>query len=174
MRPGYFWRMKTRNIEIKWALISAAMFLLWMTMEKLAGLHDKYLQSQPMVTTLILVPSIIIYVLALRDKKKNFYAGHMTYKQGLVSGLVLTLLIVVLSPVNALIAYYVISPDYFANAIGHTVKAGMFTQEQAVQQFNIASYIVSGVAGGLVTGAVFSAVVAVFVRSKGGVRRVPA
>ena len=72
--------MKTYRIEIKWALISAAMFLAWMIMEKLAGLHDKHLEQQPVVTTLILIPSIIIYVLALLDKKKSYYSGRMTYK----------------------------------------------------------------------------------------------
>lgn len=157
--------MKTRKTEIKWALIFAAMYLLWMTMEKLAGLHDKYLEQQQMVSMLVLIPSIIIYVLALLDKKKNYYAGQMTYKQSFISGLMLTLFIVILSPVNQLITSYLITPDYFSNVIEHTVKSGMFTREQAEQQFNVGNYIVTSAVGGLITGLIFSAVISIFTRS---------
>lgn len=158
--------MKKNKIEIKWAIIFAAMFLLWMTMEKLSGLHDKYLEQQQFVTMLILVPSVIIYVLALLDKKKNYYSGSMTYKQSFMSGLMLTLFIVVLSPVNQLITSYIITPDYFTNVIEHTVKTGMFAQQQAEQQFNIKNYLITSAVGGLITGVVFSAVISLFTQSK--------
>lgn len=158
--------MKTRKIEIKWVFIFAAMFLLWMTMEKLSGLHDKYLEQQQFITMLILVPSVIIYVLALLDKKKNYYSGSMTYKQSFMSSLVLTLFIVVLSPVNQLITSYIITPGYFTNVIEHTVKTGMFTQEQAEQQFNIKNYLITSATGGLITGVIFSTVISLFTKSK--------
>lgn len=157
--------MKKNKIEIKWAFISTAMFLLWMTLEKLTGLHDKYLEQQQIVTMLILIPSAIIYVLALLDKKKNYFSGSMTYKQSFMSGLMLTLLIVVLSPVSQLITSYIITPNYFTNVIEHTVKKGMFTQEQAEQQFNIKNYLITSAAGGLVTGIVFSAIISLFTKS---------
>ena len=158
--------MRKYKIEIKWALIFAAIFLLWMTLEKLAGLHDKYLEKQRFVTTLILIPSIIIYILAIRNKKRNYYEGNMTYKQGFTSGLMLTAFVVLLSPINQLITSYIITPDYFANVIDHTVKSGMFTQEKAEAQFNIKNYIITGIIGGLVTGVIFSAVISLFTKSK--------
>jgi hypothetical protein len=158
--------MKKYKIEIKWALIFAVMFLLWMVLEKLTGLHDKHLEKQQFVTMLILIPSIIVYILAIKDKKKNFYAGNMTYKQSFLSGLILTLFVVMLSPINQLITSYIITPDYFANVIEHTVKSGMFTQEQAEAQFNIKSYIITSIVGGLVTGLIFSAIISIFTKSK--------
>jgi hypothetical protein len=158
--------MKKYKIEIKWALIFAVMFLLWMVLEKLTGLHDKHLEKQQFVTMLILIPSIIVYILAIMDKKKNFYAGNMTYKQSFLSGLILTLFVVMLSPINQLITSYIITPDYFANVIEHTVKSGMFTQEQAEAQFNIKSYIITSIVGGLVTGLIFSAIISIFTKSK--------
>ena len=158
--------MKKYRIEIKWALIFAAVFLLWMVLEKLIGMHDKHIEKQQFVTILILIPSIIVYVLAIKDKKKNFYAGNMTYKHGFLSGLMLTLFVVILSPINQLIISYIITPDYFANVIEHTVKSGMFTQEQAEAQFNIKSYIITNIVGGLVTGVIFSAIISIFTKSK--------
>lgn len=157
--------MKKYKTEIKWAFIFSAMVLLWMVAEKLSGLHDKYIDRQQFVTTLVLIPAIIIYVLAIKDKKRSYYAGSMTYWQSFVSGLILTLLVVLLSPLNQLITSYIISPGYFNNAIEHTVKSGMFTREQAEAQFNTRNYIITSIVGGLVTGIAFSAVISIFTKS---------
>jgi hypothetical protein len=153
--------MKNYKIEIKWAFIFSTMFLLWMVMEKISGLHDTYLDKQQLISMLVLIPSIIIYVLLIKDKKKNYYAGKITYNQSFVSGLMLTVFVVLLSPINQLIISYIITPDYFANIIKHTVKSGMFTQEQAEAQFNIKSYMIISIAGGLVTGVIFSAIISI-------------
>jgi hypothetical protein len=158
--------MKKYRIEIKWAVIFATMFLLWMVLEKLTGMHDQHLEKQQFVTMLILIPSIIVYVLAIKDKKKTFYEGNITYKQSFLSGFILTLFVVILSPINQLITSYIITPDYFGNVIEHTVKSGMFTQEQAEAQFNITSYITTSIIGGLVTGVIFSAIISIFINSK--------
>jgi hypothetical protein len=158
--------MKNYKTEIKWAFIFSAMFLLWMVMEKLAGLHDRHLDKQQFVTMLILIPALIIYVFAIKDKKQNFYKGNITYKQSFISGLMLTLFVVLLSPINQFITSYIITPDYFANVIAHTVKSGIFTEEQAEAQFNIKNYIITSIVGGLVTGVVFSAIISIFTKSK--------
>lgn len=154
------------KIEIKWAFIFAAMFLLWIVVEKLSGLHDKYIDKQQFVTTLILIPSVVIYVLAIKDKKINYYAGNITYGQGFISGFMLTLFVVLLSPLNQLITSCIITPNYFSNAIEHTVKSGMFTREQAEAQFNIRYYMITGIVGALVTGILFSAIISIFTKSK--------
>ncbi len=158
--------MKNRKIEFKWALISAAMYLLWMLLEKLAGLHDKYLEQQQFITALILIPSFVIYILALSDKKRNAYSGSITYKQRFLSGCFLSLFIVVLSPVNQLITHYLITPDYFENLIRYTIQKGAMTKTQALQQFNIGNYIITSIVAGLITGVVFSAIVSFFIKSK--------
>ena len=158
--------MKKYKIEIRWAFIFAVMYLLWMIMEKLTGLHDKYLNKQQVVSMLILIPSIAIYVLALKKKKSNFYSGHIMYKQSFISGLALTIFIVLLSPVNQLIVSYIISPSYFSNVIEYTVNSGVFTREQAETQFSITNYIVTSIVAGLITGIIFSAIISIFIKSK--------
>jgi peptidoglycan/LPS O-acetylase OafA/YrhL len=158
--------MNKYKTEIKWALIFSGMFLAWMTMEKMAGMHDSQLSKQQAVTTLILVPSFAIYILALRSKRKNVYHDKITYKQSFVSGLWLTIFIVLLSPVNQLITSTIISPDYFSNVTAYTVSNGIMTLEQAQRQFNNGSYIIQSVVGGLVTGIVFTAILSFFIKSK--------
>jgi quercetin dioxygenase-like cupin family protein len=158
--------MNKYRTELKWAFIFAAMFLIWMTIERIAGLHSSKLDMQQIVTTFILVPSFVIYILALRDKKRNTYKGKITFKQSFVSGLWLTIFIVLLSPVNQIITTTIISPDYFSNLTEYTVRNGIMTQEQAQEQFTNVNYIIQSVIGGLITGLLFTTIISFFIKSK--------
>ena len=158
--------MKKYKIEIKWALIHAAMFLVWMILEKLLGFHSVKLDQQQFVAPLILIPSIIIYILALLDKRKNYRDGNTTYRNNFKSGLLLTIFMVLLTPINQFTTFHIISPDYFANAIKYSVNTGVLTEVQAEQQFNIKNYLIISVVAGLVTGIIFSAIISLFVKSK--------
>ena len=92
--------MKNIKIELKWAIIFSVVGLLWMVLEKLTGLHGKYIDYHLYLTNLFAIPAIIVMVMALKDKKKNFYNGQMSYKQGLISGTILSIIIAVLSPLT--------------------------------------------------------------------------
>ena len=77
--------MKSRIVEVKWAAIFIVTMLAWMLLEKLTGLHSTHIDKQQYLTMLFMPPAILVYVLALRDKKRRFYGGEMTYMQGFVS-----------------------------------------------------------------------------------------
>jgi hypothetical protein len=72
--------MKSIKIELKWAFIFTIMSLLWMALEKVTGLHDVNIEQHYIYTNLYAIPAIVIYVLALKDKKHNFYGGRVNYK----------------------------------------------------------------------------------------------
>ena len=156
--------MTNFKIEIKWALIFAAMTLGWMLMERLVGLHSTHIDKHLLYSNLIAIPAIAVYVFALLDKRKNYYQGKMTYQQGFMSGLVISLLVMVLSPITQVITSWVITPDYFANIIQHSVSTGKMTQQEAENYFNLKSYIIQGLAGAPVMGIVTSAIVAFFTK----------
>jgi len=65
--------MKKFSIRIKWAYICITVLLLWMVIEKAVGLHDEYLNLQQYQTLLYIIPAVWIYILALKDKKKEFF-----------------------------------------------------------------------------------------------------
>ena len=67
--------MTNLKIEMKWAIIFSVIGLLWMLLEKLIGLHSTHIDKHMYLTNLYAVPAIIVIVLALKEKKKNFYAG---------------------------------------------------------------------------------------------------
>lgn len=144
--------MKKIKIEIKWAIIFAVSSLLWMILEKSMGLHDEYIQDHAKHTMLFFIIAVLIFILAVFDKRKNAYNGYITWKQGFLSGLLITAIIVILSPLSQWITATYISPDYYANAIKLAVETGKLTQEKAEAYFNLSSYIQQSMIGGAIMG----------------------
>lgn len=158
--------MKNIKIEIIWALIFVGISLLWMFLEKLFGLHDEHIDQHAIYTNLFAIPAIGVYVLALLDKRKNFYHGSMNYKQGLISGLIITLFVTILSPLTQYITTYLITPDYFPNAINYAVESGMMQRQEAEAFFSYENYMVQGLIFAPVMGIITTAIVAIFTRKK--------
>lgn len=158
--------MKNIKIEIKWAFIFVAMMLLWMVLEMLAGFHDEHIDKHAIVTNFVAIPAIAVYVFALLDKRKNFYNGSMSYKQGFISGLIITLIVTVISPLTQYITSTIITPDYFKNIIEYSVKENKMTLEDADSYFNLSSYMIQTIIFTPVMGIITTAIVAIFTRSK--------
>lgn len=159
--------MKNLKIEIKWAVIFSLMMLLWMLLEKLTGLHSTHIDKHAYISNLFAIPAILIYVLALKDKKKNFYNGQISYRQGITSGIILSAIIALLYPLVQWIISYVITPEYFSNAIAYSLETGYYkTQEEAETFFNFKSYVIFGAVWALFMGIVTTAIVMLFLKSK--------
>lgn len=159
--------MKRIKIEIKWAVIFMIMTLLWMLLEKLTGLHGKYIDYQYYLTNLFAIPAILVMVLALKDKKKNYFHGYMTYSQGLIAGIIISLFIALLSPLTQWITSYVITPEYFPNVIKRSVELGYYENAaEAEAQFNYRSYAINSTVFSFVFGLATTAIAMIFLRSK--------
>ena len=153
--------------EIKWAILFIVTSLLWMVLEKISGLHDTYLHLQQYITVLFAIPAVWIYVVALREKKRLFYHGSMTFTQGFVSGLIMTLIITVCSPLTQWITSTIITPDYFKNVIDYSVKTGYYSSvEEATAYFNLRNYIVESTIFAFGMGLITTAVVAFFLKTR--------
>jgi hypothetical protein len=159
--------MANIKIEIKWAIIFSIMVLLWMVFEKFSGLHGKFIDYHLYLTNLFAIPAIWVMVLALKDKKKNFYIGQMTYTQGLISGMILSLIIALISPLTQWITSFVISPEYFPNVIKRSVEIGYYkTTIEAEANFNYKNYAIQGAIGALAMGIITTAIAMIFIRTK--------
>ncbi|WKK79368.1 DUF4199 domain-containing protein [Marivirga arenosa] len=156
--------MKKRLIEIKWGLIFVIMMLLWMYFEKAMGWHDVNIADHATYTNLVAIPSILIYVFALIDKRKKHFDNVMSWKQGFISGLIITAVVVILTPLSQLITHELITPDYFENVSAYAVNQGQKTNEEALQYFNLGNYLWQAMIGAAVLGIFTSALVALFVR----------
>ena len=156
--------MNKFKIEIKWSVIFIIMMLLWMVMEKVTGLHDVHIDKHAIYTNFVAIPAIIVYVLALLDKRKNYYDGKMTYMQGFISGLIISIIVTIFSPLTQYITSTIITPDYFINIINYSVSQGMMTQTEAEAYFNLKSYMIQVLIGTPIMGIVTAAIVAIFTR----------
>lgn len=159
--------MKNIKIEIKWAIIFSVVGLLWMVLEKLCGLHGKYIDYHLYLTNLFAIPAVILMVMALKDKKKNFYDGRMNYKQGMISGIILSVIIALFSPLTQWVTSFVITPEYFPNVIKRSVELGYYkTTADAADNFNYKNYAIQGAIGALVMGIVTTAIAMIFIQTK--------
>lgn len=149
--------MEKYKIEIKWGLIFVVITLIWMVLERLFGFHDSNIEVHAIVTNFFAIPAIAIYVLALLDKKKNYYDGIMSYGQGFVSGVIITVIVTVLSPLTQYLTVEVISPGYFDNISAYAVQAGQMTQAQAESYFNLQSYMIQSLISTPIMGVVTTA-----------------
>ena len=152
--------------EIRWGCIFTLVMLLWMWAEQLIGLHSRYIAQHATYTNLFAIAAILVYVLAIRQKKRRDYHGVMSWKQGMQSGVLITLVVVILSPVAQWLIHTIITPEYFYNIRSYVVSEGMMTIEQAAEYFSLKNYMLQGVIGAAIMGVLTSLIVAFFIRSK--------
>lgn len=158
--------MEKFKIELKWAVIFSICLLLWMYFEKTMGWHDEKVRFQPIYTMLFGFIAIIIYVLALLNKKKEYYNNQIDWKQGFLSGAILSLFIAFFTPIVLYVTFENISPDYFTNIINYKTENSKMTLEDAKKYFSLSNYMYTNTFSALSNGIVMSAIIAFFIKSK--------
>jgi len=158
--------MKKFALEFRWAFIFIVMMLLWMLLEKMAGLHDVHLDKHATYTNFVAIPAMLIYFFALRQKRIRDYGGYMTWTQGFISGIIISLIVGVLTPLMQYITATIITPDYFANVTEFTVSTGKMTLADAEAFFNLKNYIIQSSMAAPMMGIFTSAFVAMFTMKK--------
>jgi len=156
--------MRTIKHEIKWALVFMLVTLAWMMIERITGLHDRHIAQHAFYTNFFAVLAVLVYVLALLDKRKNYYQGYMSYSQGVKSGLLITLFIVLLSPLTQYLTHTLISPQYFSNIATCAVSIEQMTAAEAASYFSLQNYILLSMMMASVMGFVTTLIVALIVR----------
>lgn len=158
--------LKTLKIELKWAFIFSNVALLWFIFEKMLGYHDEKVENQLFFAFIFAIPSLAIYFLAIKDKRKNVFKGLMTWKQGVVSGIFIALFVAIFSIIVNYICLVFISPDFFSNISKHVVATKAMTAVEAENYFNLKNYLLEGIYGALSAGVVASAIMAFFLKTK--------
>lgn len=158
--------MEKRSIEIKWGIIFTLAMLLWMYGERIAGLHDERIAKHAFVSGFFAIVAIAIYLFALYDKRKNYYHGFMSWKKGFFSGLFLTLVVVLLSPIAQYLTSRFISPEFFPNIIRYSVETDEMTRAQAEEHFSLLNYTIISAVFAIISGVLTSAVAALLVRKR--------
>src|SRR5699024_547461 len=85
--------------------------------------------------------------------------GVMNWKQGFVSGAMLSVLIAIISPLVQFFIYHYISPDYFQNMIDYQPKNGM-PLSGAKELYSMKFFMIQAVFTDLSFWITFSAIIA--------------
>jgi hypothetical protein len=158
--------MNKYKIEIKWGMIFAAVTLVWLIGEKMCGLYSTYIDKHEIFTNIFFIPAILMLVMGIKEVKHVKYNGSITYMKAWVSGIVISLVDCIFTPLIQFLIHKIIAPEYFENAIKMAVSKGQMSLEQANQYFTLSTYIPAGVFMGLLCGIVLSAIIAFFLKNK--------
>jgi hypothetical protein len=157
--------MKNWRIEIKWGIIFVIAGLAWVALEKMLGLHSTRIDQQATLTNLFIIPAVVIYWLALKEKRTSM-GGSISFKQAFISGLVITLVVTLFTPLQQYITQAFISPDYFKNVSAYAVETKMMTSEEAADYFTLNNYILQSLVFAPLAGVITSLLVAWLVSRK--------
>ena len=158
--------MKKFKIELKWGVIFTLVFLAWMFFEKMMGWHGELIEKHAVYTNLFGILAVIVYVIAMREKREKYYQGIMNWQQGFLSGAILSIIIAALTPLSQYIVHVFISPDYFQNLIDYSVSHNSMNAELAENYFNLSTYMFQSAFFALSAGIVTAAIVALFLKKK--------
>lgn len=157
--------MKKFATEIKWGIRYAFLWIFWLFIEKRFGYYEAKISDHALYSMLFIFVTIFVYYVAIKEKKKDFFKDNMSWKQGVTTGIFLTIVITVLTPVCQIIFHKAIAPEFFPNMIEYSISKGN-SRETATAYFNLSSYIIQSIFATLSFGVVLSAVVALFLQTK--------
>lgn len=158
--------MKKFAFEIKWGIRYIFVFLAWIFLEKYTGTYDTNIDNYFLMSLLFYVVAFLVYLVAIKDKKENYYHNIMDWKQGCASGIYFTIVIALLMPVAQIIMHKAIAPEFFPNMIKHSLASRNSNPEAVNSYFNLSGYIWQSIFMVLSVGVVYSAVVARFLQTK--------
>lgn len=160
-------QMKRFSIEIKWGILITLALIASAIVEKEMGLYQKPDFAYYLLSTLCFAPiGLLLYVFFYREKKKVFFNGNMTWRQGFFAGMMLTAIIAVLVPIQKNVIHRVIAPELFENTIVQFTASGKRTRTEAEEIWNLTSVIYTGIQIVLSAGIVASALLSLGFRTK--------
>lgn len=160
--------MKNYSIEFKWAALATLAALIWMFFEKYLGYHAENIRYNVLFSLLFNIVLVIIYILALKEKKKDFYQNNITWKQAFFTGLILCVMITFFFPLIQYITYFQVSPNYFKLLLDQIVIHNNMTMEEAMKNFSFDIYLRQGASSNLSLGVVVSAIISYYIQTKPG------
>lgn len=153
--------MKKIQHELWWGIYFTSMMIAWMDIEKIGGFHDQNIHLHAVFTNLVMLPSIAMFVLAIRKKRLQL-GGNITYKQAFTSGAVMTLFITLLTPLTIYTSVIWISPNFFENMTEHAIASGFASKEEATSYFNLKNYMIQSTIATPIMGLATTAIVSWF------------
>jgi len=156
------------KVTLTYGIIYALASLLWISMEYALGFQTIYVEIQPYITFLFLIPAVYIMYRGMKSHRVIVHERQapFNYFMAFMSGFNITVIATLLSPVVSYIFHSYINPEFFDSMIQQSVSSMLMTEDMAKAYYNQQSYIQQSIVGGLISGSIISAVLALFLRDK--------
>ena len=158
--------MTNFRLEIRYAVLITLLMLLWLCVEYMIGLHDKFIAYHPYITMFALIIPVVCARMAVKEKL-DLLNGKLSFKEAFITGFLIAFFAAVLSIPSQIIFHKVINPDFFDSMIDYAGKRAETLQmdvskarEEASMYFNLTSYIIQAGLGTLVFGTIIAAFMA--------------
>ena len=158
--------MKKVYIELKWAVIFTIALLSWILFEKTMGWYNEHVSNDWWLTLLFGPFAILIFLLALREKRRRVYDRKMTWIQGFISGVIISIFVALLSPLTEYVNYNFFTPDYFNAIAESSVTNNLMARPEMNNLFKINNYRLQSAFGLFGFGVLNSVIAAFFVQKK--------
>ncbi len=162
--------MNNFRIEIRYAVLSGLLMLLWLATGFMIGLQDEPLIIYHNYLTLFIL-LILLFVcirLAIRDKAETLN-GKLNFKEAFITGFLLSFFAAVLSVPCQIIFHKLINPDFFDTMIStliHRATDANKARAEAEMYINLTSHIVQSGLETLVIGTLITAALAWRINTK--------
>ncbi|MTG98302.1 MULTISPECIES: DUF4199 domain-containing protein [Myroides] len=159
--------MRNFSIEFKWAAIATLAALVWMFVVKSLGFHSvEKIRFEVLLEILFNFILILFYWLGIRQKKKEFYNGIITWQKAFLSGLVMCILITFFYPMIQYITFNQVTPEFMDTLTQAIVTQTNIPLEEAQKNATFDIFLRNGVTNNLSFGVVIIAVVSYFQQTK--------
>lgn len=159
------------RVEIRYALILGIIAFVWILAEYSIGLHTVYIDVHPYLSNLFFPVPIYFTYKTIHEKKKE-KGGIISYKSAFSSGFFMAVIGVPLALLGHIIYVQFINPMFYSDMIAHgmsQIASGIdtvYTDKELSNNFNLLSHSVKIVLSVIIGGALFSAIIALFMRTK--------
>lgn len=158
--------MRKIQIEFKWSIIFNIALLCWILLENTLAWHEDGIENFWWLSLIFSPFAILMYLLALRQKRRSVYYGEMTWSQGFRTGVILSFLIALISPLTQYIIHSFFTQEYFNTLLEFSITNNLLTHSKLNAFLNIDNYLWQASLGVLCLGIITSAVTAIFVRKE--------
>ena len=145
------------KLELKWVSIIIILHILWHVGERMLGFYGEKSNYQEFSGMVFMALYAFVMYLAIADLRSR-NRGFLNKRQGFLSGLFISLILVAFAPIMVGLLAFVIQPDFFNEMIMASTTNGEYQSYQmAEQEYNYWSYVKLYMAGYMLVGSLFAA-----------------
>jgi len=158
--------MKKFSIEFKWAALATLAALVWMFIGKAMGFHAEKVRYEVLHEMLFSFLLFIFYWLGIRQKKKEYFQGIMSWQQAFMTGLVMCVMMALFFPIVQFITFNQVSPHFMETLQAALVNDANMTVEEAQKNASFDLFLRNGVMNNLSFGVIFTTILSYVLKTK--------